>query len=457
MKGRLAELHSRFGTAQDHAALRYTGAANMPLGEVAGKVVETPAKQFQRVEDSAIGYVTVTAYGARGDGVTDDTAAFQAALNAAAGNKVYVPGGHYVINGTLSVPPYTVLMGTNEYPFNDWGHNNSQAAGSVLYAHAGRGSATGTPFIFLNGPAAGVKGMTLLYPDQDVNTAPPAVYPPCIQGSGNNLAVENMLLGNPWIGIDFATYSCPRHLISNVYGQPMYIGITVDQIYDIGRIRHIHFWPFWANAATPAAKWQHNNAITFLFLRSDWEVVEDVFSWGYSRGMTFNKSSHGALNGQFTDIDFDDVDVAIEIHSTQTPGILFSNLNIANAGNGHIKTGIRCPAGTGHGAEAVFRGLSVWGQFETVVDWQCPGLFAISSSLINQWNTNAGKPGMGFTDGRVSVQGNFFHHWGYPGGKVGVEIGPNVTRAIVTGNDFDGVTLTCPATSTSVMCTNNLL
>jgi len=26
---------------------------------------------------------------------------------------------------------------------------------------------------------------------------------------------------------------------------------------------------------------QHDNAITFLLQRSDWEIVEDVFSWGY--------------------------------------------------------------------------------------------------------------------------------------------------------------------------------
>ena len=44
---------------------------------------------------------SVLGYGAVGDGVTDDTAAFQAAL--ASGCNVYVPAGSYLISGALSV------------------------------------------------------------------------------------------------------------------------------------------------------------------------------------------------------------------------------------------------------------------------------------------------------------------------------------------------------------------
>lgn len=47
-------------------------------------------------------YVNVIDYGATGDGVTDDTAAINAALVAAAGSTVYVPAGTYVVTSTLS-------------------------------------------------------------------------------------------------------------------------------------------------------------------------------------------------------------------------------------------------------------------------------------------------------------------------------------------------------------------
>lgn len=47
-------------------------------------------------------YVNVIDYGAIGDGTTDDTAAINAALTAAAGSTVYVPAGTYVVTSTLS-------------------------------------------------------------------------------------------------------------------------------------------------------------------------------------------------------------------------------------------------------------------------------------------------------------------------------------------------------------------
>jgi hypothetical protein len=52
--------------------------------------------------------VSVKDFGAVGDGVTDDTAAIQAAINFAVANKksVYIPGGTYLINGTLGSDSY---------------------------------------------------------------------------------------------------------------------------------------------------------------------------------------------------------------------------------------------------------------------------------------------------------------------------------------------------------------
>ena len=47
--------------------------------------------------------VNVIDYGATGDGVTDDSAAFQAAINANLGNTIIIPAGTYKIGTTLSI------------------------------------------------------------------------------------------------------------------------------------------------------------------------------------------------------------------------------------------------------------------------------------------------------------------------------------------------------------------
>ena len=55
--------------------------------------------------------VDVRAYGAKGDGVTDDRVAFNLALVAAAGKTLYVPAGTYRVSAGLTVANRTRIVG----------------------------------------------------------------------------------------------------------------------------------------------------------------------------------------------------------------------------------------------------------------------------------------------------------------------------------------------------------
>src|SRR5579884_1881578 len=71
-----------------------------------------PDQQKPEAPDKPGPVYDVKAYGAKGDGATDDTAAFRAALAAvpAAGGRVVVPAGQYVLSGPLSLGDKPVVI-----------------------------------------------------------------------------------------------------------------------------------------------------------------------------------------------------------------------------------------------------------------------------------------------------------------------------------------------------------
>jgi len=161
-------------------------------------------------------------------------------------------------------------------------------------------------------------------------------------------------------------------------------------------------------------------------------------------GMAFQQSTHGALNGQFSDINFDSSDIGLYIQNTQEWGLMFSNLNIANDGYGNTKIGVYGVPGNGF---AIIRGYSMWGLFNQAINWNNAGTVSVSNSIFQQWN--ASYPCIEFVSGRGIARGNYFHDVI----GVAVSIGPNTDRVMVVDNELVGNTIvnngkdTCIATN----------
>ena len=74
-----------------------------------GSWYERPKPQY---EDRPVSdFVHVKAYGATGDGTTDDTAAFQAAVYASVGRILFVDAGSYVLTSTVTIPSKVKIVG----------------------------------------------------------------------------------------------------------------------------------------------------------------------------------------------------------------------------------------------------------------------------------------------------------------------------------------------------------
>lgn len=161
----------------------------------------------------AMAKITVLDHGAKADGKTDDTAAVQKALDAAAqdrGGVVEMPKGIYRIDGSLNIPAGVCLCGEWQAP-----HHANTEHGTVILATGSVGKEDGPPLINLQQSSA-IKGLTIFYPDQDPKAVKP--YPWTIQSRGMHGSVIDVTLVNPYKGIDFGTHPNELHHIRNVFG-----------------------------------------------------------------------------------------------------------------------------------------------------------------------------------------------------------------------------------------------
>lgn len=83
------------------------------------------------------GYIEVTAYGAKGDGTTDDTAAIRTALAAAQslGRDLYFPKGSYKVNAPLATPLYFNTDGPDVTVIMETGATISGTVGAYSYLY----------------------------------------------------------------------------------------------------------------------------------------------------------------------------------------------------------------------------------------------------------------------------------------------------------------------------------
>ena len=178
--------------------------------------------------------LNVRDFGAKGDGQTDDTAAFQQALDAAAkagGGTVTAPRGNYFFAGHLNVPPAVTLqgrLGIGARPQRPPRPRPAQAhrRRHDLPRHRERRQGGRARRSSRSTTTAPSRAWCSTIPNQKADDVPEA-YPWAIAMRGKNPAVLAVELLNPYNGID-ATQN-ERHLIRDVQGQPLRRGIFVDQ------------------------------------------------------------------------------------------------------------------------------------------------------------------------------------------------------------------------------------
>jgi hypothetical protein len=377
--------------------------------------------------------LSVRTFGAAGDAATDDTAAFQRALDAAyasGGGAVYVPPGRYLFKGTLTIPDGVSLRGSfscvpSHSGIRDHGQPKPGDDGSALFVAAGRGSEDGKPFLTLNTNSS-VSGLTFYYPEQVLDESP-VPYPWTIAMRGKNPAAFDLELLNPYQGIDASQNE--RHNIRNITGQPLRRGIWVDAIYDIGRIENVHFNPWW-NSHSKVYHWQTANGEAFIFGRADWEYVLNTFCFGYRVGYKFVETKTGACNGNFLGIGADDCNRAMLVEQSAPYGILIANGEFTSF-HGDDPTMLDV-AETNTGVVRISNS-AFWGPCNQIAKVGGQGTVGFSDCTFVQWSNTGDLAAIQATSGSLLVRGCEFRQR-----KRHISLGKSIERAVITGNLFEG-------------------
>jgi hypothetical protein len=393
-----------------------------------------PWSQGQASAASLPDTYSVLDFGAKGDGKTDDTAAFQKALDTAGeagGGVVYAPRGNYFFAGHLKVPNAVTLKGMWESVPSHLGLRNQGAAkptddGTTFLVTESRGKEDGPPFITLNTDST-LKGVVIYYPEQNPDEEP-SPYPWTIAMRGKNPAVLAVELLNPYNGID-ASHN-ERHLVRDVHGQPLRRGIFVDVIMDIGRIENVHFNPWWSMKPR-LFRWQQEHGEAFIFGRSDWQYVLNTFCFGYNIGYKFVQTAAGACNGNFLGIGADDCYTAVVVENCAPFALLISNGEFVSF-HGPDPTMVRVEA-TNSGSVR-FVNCAFWGPCNQIAKVAGKGTVGFSDCSFVQWDrNNQGLPALQFTGGTVLVRGCEFQ-----ANKPQIELGEKVRRAVISDNIITG-------------------
>lgn len=424
-------------------------------------------------------------YLAKGDGLTNDGPALQQALDdsaAAGGGVVFLPAGNYRVDTHLRIPGHVSLVGVfRSAPNRIWdsvpvpNSSPTQVAGSTLLVYEGAGNPGGRPFVTLAGDNATVDGVAFYYPEQTA-TNPPISYPFTIgvdpnQGGAlkfhENVAVQNVLLWNSFNGIDLASAPSIRHSVRDVLGFPLHLGIVVDKCYDVGRISNVHFNTVWSTS--PAlVEYVQEHGKAFVFYRTDGELVERLFAHGYDVGIRLSKApapdpyDHNSWippSVAFSDVNIEEANIGVDVHETQSQGILFSNFMFdSNSGDTHTVIGVRSRPNLW--GNVTLTGPSFWGKLTRAVRWEGLGNILITGARFQMVdNDSIGTYAVLVQGGQASLQASVFLPKSCTklpcnGPWRGVFAASTAQSVIVTGNLMNGFTNVLQAPQ--VMNANNL-
>lgn len=273
------------------------------------KTTRPQRKALYVVTDPAFGAVALSLF----DNLStakDNTQAIQAALNKAkadGGGVVYLPKGHYRVDGILTIPTGVELKGASDI------RSCPRGIGSVLESYHGEGNENASAFINME-KGSGLRGVTVNYPKQ-VTPVNPIKYPYTVRGNADTYIV-NLSLRTSYRGVDLFTNKCDNHYVDYISGHAFMNVVRVGNGSANGLISNIQCntityacgdetkfgcWPnsesMKDDALSAKAYGQNYEDLDFLIIGDcDGEILYNNFLFGCNRGVIFQNDGKGGAN-----------------------------------------------------------------------------------------------------------------------------------------------------------------
>jgi Pectate lyase superfamily protein len=257
------------------------------------------SKAFQNA-DKLNGIVSVLEFGARGDGVTDDTAAIQAAIDsieATGGTVVLGNNGKYLVASSITIKGKVCLQGSWVNP------DVSGPSTAQTYSSAGsciRLASSATIFL---AQASSIENILIYRNGMTFPTESGTGYTgTALWATGNAVALRNLLV----LGFNKLFYSNgqQRHTIDRVYGDNIN-GIEITGAYDICYVSDCHMWPFASNTNIyPSSGTSRSGIAYYAHDGADWIKFTNCFCYGYKTGFKIENANSSTLIGCSVDQNF---------------------------------------------------------------------------------------------------------------------------------------------------------
>lgn len=252
------------------------------------------------ISDGMGDIVSVEDFGAVGNGVADDTAVFQSAIDAIAslGGGTVTFQKRYLIDSNLIIKDGVTLQGPLGLPDEllpgttaDYDAKQGVLIVNSSITITARDSTSLSNCIIIR------KSLDLPFPDAATATAGIAAFAgTAITVNGTGTYFHHLLI----LGFNKAIYSSNYERIRCEYVQgDCTNGIDLRVVYDIAYIENCHFWPW----TTVHQTWTTNLLLTrsgtaYAFDSvADWCKFTNCFSYGYNIGFLVNSCNHVTLIG----------------------------------------------------------------------------------------------------------------------------------------------------------------